>query len=295
MSGTAPRRARRARRGRPPRRAGAAAATGSDGGAATADRGPHVPGPPSGAAVAGTARRSATSDPPRITRSSARSTVGIAPNGSNSWDRCGAGGGHGRPRVVPTSSSTSIGTIVSSSSAAEGSQSSGPSVSAPVPPGPGSAGGASPPEPASTSCSGSGVVGLVERDQQQFGRGVGAVRATGPVVDRTAGTHHATRRILGVAELLDRDVEQTARQQRQGVGTRQLLGGLDEAAAELGRRRAVVRLRPPGVFEHRGQRTEVGGDGHQPADPGRQRGDRRVGRRTAAIPVTASTMTRQSA
>ena len=84
-------------------------------------------------------------------------------------------------------------------------------------------------------------------------------------------------RVVRAAKLLLRRVEQPGREQRERFGPGQLGSRLQETLAEFGGRRPLLGIWPPGALEDRGERTEIGGHGHQLADAGRQRGDGRVG------------------
>ena len=83
----------------------------------------------------------------------------------------------------------------------------------------------------------------------------------------------AAGRVVGLA--CGHGGEQAGGDQRDRLGPRQRLGGLDQAASELGGRRTVFTVRTAGSFEHGGERTEVGRDRHQLADAA---GERRHGR-----------------
>ena len=126
------------------------------------------------------------------------------------------------------------------------------------------------------------VVGDVGHHDQRLD-GLGGVERDDGVRARLAplasalddrGALVAARRVVGLP--CRHRGEQAGGDQRDRLGPRQRLGGLDQAAAELGGRRTVLAVRASGSFEHGGERAEIGRDRHQLADAAGQRRHRRV-------------------
>ena len=104
----------------------------------------------------------------------------------------------------------------------------------------------------------------------------GAARGVGRARGRTGRITEAgqlARRLLAGRRLEHRGAPGDERQRR---GPGQLLRGLHERPAELGRGEAIDGIRPAGPLEHGGEWTEVGGDGEELVDAVGQRRDRGV-------------------
>ncbi len=83
-------------------------------------------------------------------------------------------------------------------------------------------------------------------------------------------------RVVGPAHPAGVVGERRDHDDRDRLRTRQRLGGADQAASELGRRRAIARVGTASLLEHGGHLAEVGRHGHQATDARRQCGHGRA-------------------